>query len=147
MEKKFARNILFVEDDAEFAQAFSQLITEKTGGHVMVAADPYEAVMMISDGAFDLVITDWNLPALNGFSLLKKAGKAIHSDPKASDYWFSHNTPVIVLTSGNLDDVDLAKRPHGIFHFLGSVSKRQLPINILAEIEGIYASDSLALAI
>ena len=147
MEKKFARNILFIEDDLEFAQAFSQVISEKTGSNITVTSDPYEAVMLISDGAFDLVITDWNLPVLNGFSILKKAGQAINSDPKSSDYWFSHKTPVIVLTGSNVEEVDSSKRPHGIFHFLGTVSKRQMPIDILAEIEGVYASDSLALAI
>jgi CheY-like chemotaxis protein len=147
MEKKFARNILFIEDDAEFAQAFSEVIEDHTHSRVTMVSDPYEAVMLISDNAFDLVITDWNLPALNGFSLLKKADKAISSDPQSSDYWFSHRTPVIVLTGGDIDEIDTSKRPHGMFHFLGAVSKRQMPIDILAEIEGIYANDSLAIAI
>jgi two-component system chemotaxis response regulator CheY len=54
---------------------------------VAEAADGSEAIALFEPGKFDLVLTDWNMPGMNGLELLK----AIREQDKA--------IPVIMVTT------------------------------------------------
>jgi two-component system chemotaxis response regulator CheY len=58
--------------------------------NVVQAGDGIEAMKILSEqGAFDLCLTDWNMPNLNGLDLLKQ----IKADPKLQAM------PVVMVTT------------------------------------------------
>jgi two-component system, response regulator PdtaR len=61
--------ILLVEDDNVTRYAFARLL--RFAGHVVIeAADGAEALRLLDSHPFELVVTDLEIPALNGFSLI-----------------------------------------------------------------------------
>jgi CheY-like chemotaxis protein len=63
--------ILLVEDEAEARNAFAQILRNQ-GYVVMEAADGLEALNLLEQRHFDLVITDILMPNLNGFALVAR---------------------------------------------------------------------------
>jgi len=61
--------ILLVEDDALSRRAFGQLLRAK-GYQVVEAGDGHEALKLLHDWVFELVITDVVLPHLHGLNLV-----------------------------------------------------------------------------
>lgn len=53
------------------------------------AADGKKALPMLLQGNFDFLVTDWNMPVMDGFSLLK----AVRADDKLNDL------PVLMVTA------------------------------------------------
>ncbi len=82
--------ILFVEDDAISRRAYSELL-RTTGYQVAEAQDGAEALKLLAEGAFDLVIVDLVLPKVHGLELVDQ----IHSE--------APDMPIIVI-SGYLSD-------------------------------------------
>lgn len=72
-EQKNQPGILLVDDDPIVLQYIRQLLRQRAY-RVMVALSSEEAVRLLEahPGAVDLLITDINLPDMNGFELLKK---------------------------------------------------------------------------
>jgi two-component system chemotaxis sensor kinase CheA len=64
-------------------------ILERAGFDVRVAVDGSQALAMLAEQPSDLVLTDVEMPNLDGFALTK----AIRSHPALS------NTPVLILSS------------------------------------------------
>jgi CheY-like chemotaxis protein len=61
--------ILLVEDDVVTRYAFARLL--RVAGHIVVeAADGAEALRLLDSHPFELVVTDFEIPAMNGFSLI-----------------------------------------------------------------------------
>ena len=134
------RRILLIEDDVEFAEICASAIRASSNNIVEVATDPFEAISFITEGVYDLIITDWNLPAINGFNALRMASKSLDRDPAAHDLWFGRKTPVVLLTVSDLSIIGDAKFSKGHFSFLGAVSKSRTLSEILREISGLYHS-------
>jgi two-component system chemotaxis response regulator CheY len=64
-------SILAVDDSASMRQMVS--FTLKGAGHVVVeAADGNEALTIAKENEFDLVITDVNMPNMDGITLIKE---------------------------------------------------------------------------
>src|SRR5438094_8912206 len=82
--------ILFVEDDALSRHAYSELLRTR-GYQVAEAQDGAEALKLLAEGAFDLVIVDLVLPKVHGLELVDQ----IHSE--------APDMPIIVI-SGYLSD-------------------------------------------
>lgn len=82
-------SILLVDDSATMLTSMSQLISDL--GHSVVTAESGEAAMgkIGGGGAFDLMITDFNMPGMNGAELIAAARKT----PK---FRFA---PILVLTT------------------------------------------------
>ncbi len=64
-------SFLCVEDDAAFAEML-KLYFETLGYEVSLAADGKEALQLVEDQEFDLVICDYRLPDMKGLDLLEK---------------------------------------------------------------------------
>jgi len=79
-------SILLVDDDLEFRKAMKKMF-EKSGYDVTVAADGREALEMLSQETFDLIISDLRMPNLNGLELMEEIKR------KKVD------TPVIFITA------------------------------------------------
>ncbi len=84
MTKKF----LVVDDSASMRQLVSSTIKD-AGYEVLDAENGMDALSKLNNGKFDMVITDLNMPDMDGIELIKK----LRSLP---DYRF---IPIIMLTT------------------------------------------------
>lgn len=102
------KQILVVEDDRVTQTLISRLL-EKSGYSVTVAEDGIDALLRMSETQFDLILSDINMPNLDGFKLIEiKNQKGI-------------DTPVMLLTASEstedeirgyeLGAVDCIKKP------------------------------------
>ncbi|MGD8435530.1 MAG: response regulator, partial [Syntrophobacterales bacterium] len=79
------QSVLSVDDDRELRELLHELISQM--GHAsMTAADGVDALEKMEEKQFDIVITDINMPRLNGVGLIKRI---------ASDF---SDTDVIAIT-------------------------------------------------
>jgi two-component system chemotaxis response regulator CheY len=85
-------NILAV-DDSEPMRKMVELVLKSGGHQVTLANDGVEALQKFQAGKFDLIVTDINMPNMNGIELIK-AVRAQHSD-----------IPIVALTTESEDDM------------------------------------------
>lgn len=80
------KNILVVDDDPDISEFISFLLS-KNGYNVTSTGDGVDAIVTLSTQKFDLILSDVDMPNLNGFKLLEVVNnKGI-------------NTPVVFLTA------------------------------------------------
>lgn len=80
--------VLIVEDEAISQKLFAMQL--QRGGHtVLHASDGASALRLLEEEPVDLVITDLNMPVMDGITLLQE----LRADPRFRDL------PVIVLTA------------------------------------------------
>lgn len=83
-----ARKILAVDDSPSIRQMVA--FTLKSEGHTVVeAADGAEGVAKARAEKFDLILTDQNMPKMDGFTLIK----TLRALPEY------HSTPILMLTT------------------------------------------------
>lgn len=93
-KREYKGSILVVEDDRDSRILISRFL-EKNGYAVTQAEDGISALLYMGCGRYDLIISDVNMPNLNGFKLLEMKGQ------KGID------TPVIFLTArSEPEDID-----------------------------------------
>jgi DNA-binding response OmpR family regulator len=83
-----AKRILVVDDD-ENILSLERTILEQKGFDVTAAAGGAEALKLLADQTFDLVLLDVMMPEVDGFTVCRK----IKEDPRLKD------VPVIFLTA------------------------------------------------
>ncbi len=93
------KRVLVVEDSVT-SRALLQTILERDGYLVRTAVDGMEALAMLKEHEFDMVVSDVDMPRMNGFTLTEK----IRADNRISAL------PVVLVTS--LDSPD--DQRHGI---------------------------------
>jgi two-component system sensor histidine kinase and response regulator WspE len=81
------RQVLVVDDSLTVREVHRQILASR-GYDVTVAVDGVAAWNLIRDSSFDLVVTDIDMPRMNGFDLVR----SIKQDPRL------HSTPVIVVS-------------------------------------------------
>lgn len=87
-----AKRVLVVDDDQDIRRLLAKVI-ETLKIHVSLADNGEEALRMFREGAFDLVITDIQMPKMDGYCLMREI-KAM-----------SRNTPVVLITGQVADSV------------------------------------------
>ena len=88
---------VMVVDDSETTRRFVMFALRARGLHVVTAEDGQEALETLANTPVDLVITDLNMPKLDGYGLVQ----ALRAD---GDY---HSLPVIILSSlSSREDID-----------------------------------------
>lgn len=70
MTSKDIRDILVV-DDSDTIRRYLKVTLERAGYHVRVAADAVEACCEIENTPPDYIISDWQMPNMNGADLCK----------------------------------------------------------------------------
>jgi two-component system chemotaxis sensor kinase CheA len=80
---------ILIVDDAAIVRQLERFILERAGYEVLTANDGIEALAQLSERACDLVLTDLEMPRMDGFALTE----AIRSDSRLA------NLPVLLITS------------------------------------------------
>ncbi len=81
--------ILVVDDFSTMRRIIKNVLHELGYNNTDEADDGKTALPMLQGGSYDFVITDWNMPGMQGIDLLK----AIRSDSKLA------STPVLMVTA------------------------------------------------
>jgi CheY-like chemotaxis protein len=87
-----SRRILVADDDKSIQDVVSGLL-EIMGFEVALAGNGIEALAVFLDSSFDLVLTDLQMPAMDGLSLARHIKES------------SPSTPVILLTGSDRETV------------------------------------------
>ena len=81
--------ILIVDDFSTMRRIIKNLLRELGFNNTMEADDGSTALPMLKSGGFDFLITDWNMPNMEGIALLK----AVRADPALK------SLPVLMVTA------------------------------------------------
>ena len=81
--------ILIVDDFATMRRIIKNLLKDLGFNNTQEADDGTTAVPLLNSGNFDFLVTDWNMPSMTGFDLLKH----VRADPKLKDL------PVLMVTA------------------------------------------------
>lgn len=81
--------ILCVDDFSTMRRIIRNILKQLGYENVDEAENGQEAYDKVKDGAYDFVITDWNMPVLDGLGFLKR----VRSDPKIKDI------PILMVTA------------------------------------------------
>lgn len=97
-----AKSILVV-DDSETVRQVLQMTLSNAGFGVVEAEDGVDALQKLSAGQIDMLITDLNMPNMDGLELIKKVReKGAH-----------RFTPIVMLTTESSEEKKLAGREAG----------------------------------
>lgn len=101
------KTILIVDDEPKNIQIIKDLL-EFDGHHVLVAENGRVAMALIEETPMDLVITDYEMPVMDGFELLKHLSRGYP------------DLPVIMITGQYREDMDKAidTLKHGAYDYL-----------------------------
>lgn len=126
--------ILIADDDAVI-RTLIQRVLQKEGYPMLIAKDGTEAWRIYQEERPELVITDWEMPGLNGIELCKKIRKANEESPLQ---------PFILMLTSRNTKKDLAK---GFFEALANefIAKPFNKIELLARFRA--GAKSMALQI
>ncbi|QZY29579.1 response regulator [Nocardioides coralli] len=89
MEREASHGRVLVVDDDEMIRELVAAGLEDKGHHVLLAGDGVEALAHLRSTPVDLVVTDVQMPRLDGFGLLEQ----VRADPETSA------VPVVVMTT------------------------------------------------
>ncbi len=81
--------ILVVDDFSTMRRIIKNLLRDLGFNNADEADDGLTALPMLQAGSYDLLITDWNMPGMQGIDLLR----AVRADPKLS------SMPVLMVTA------------------------------------------------
>lgn len=81
--------ILIVDDFSTMRSIIKNLLRELGFNNTAEADDGQTALPMLKSGRFDFLVTDWNMPGMDGLTLLK----TIRADEELSDM------PVLMVTA------------------------------------------------
>jgi diguanylate cyclase (GGDEF)-like protein len=140
MGNRAQQSVLSVDDDGELRELLHELICQM--GHASVtAADGVDALEKMKEKLFDIVITDINMPRLNGVGLIKRI---------ASDY---SDTDVIAITGYqteyNYTDIialgasDFISKPINIDEFEAKIKRIVRERNMRFELRRLSNCDAL----
>jgi diguanylate cyclase (GGDEF)-like protein len=140
MENQTQQSVLSVDDDRELRELLQELISQM--GHASVtAADGVDALEKMEEEQFDIVITDINMPRLNGVGLIKRI---------ASDF---SDTDVIAITGYqteyNYTDIialgasDFISKPINIDEFEAKIKRIVRERNMRFELRRLSTCDAL----
>ncbi len=88
------KKIIFVEDSPTMRRIIKNSLTKIGFEDIMEAENGVDALEKIGDNDFDMVITDWNMPEMNGEELVKEL--------RGRDKF--KNTPILMVTTRGMQD-------------------------------------------
>ena len=103
-------HVLVVEDIAPMRELISEMLSAMGIGTVSVACDGREGLSMYRGLKPDIIITDWEMPDMNGLELIKH----VRRDPKSP----KRHIPIIMLTGFSSKDRISQARNDGVTEFM-----------------------------
>ena len=82
-------NILIVDDFSTMRRIIKNLLTDLGFSNMSEADDGQTALPMLKTGKFDFLVTDWNMPGMDGLALLK----SVRADENIGDI------PILMVTA------------------------------------------------
>jgi two-component system response regulator HydG len=124
------RGRILLVDDNSLGLAARRSVLEELGHKVQTSGTPTEALDLCSKQRFDIVVTDYKMPKMNGIEFITRLRK-LH--PASAVILISGFTDTLGLTETNTGaDVVLQKSNHEVTHLLRSVNrllrKQQQPV-------------------
>lgn len=120
-----AKIILAVDDSASIRQMVS--FTLKTAGYEVIdATDGQDGLDKASAQAFDLILTDQNMPRMDGLSLIK----TLRAMPQYA------KTPILMLTTESSDQMKSQGRAAGATGWLVKPFDPQRLIDVVRKVIG-----------
>jgi len=117
--------ILIVDDSAVFRKSIKKII-ESIDAEIVLANDGQEGLHLAQSAPFDLVISDIEMPILNGIDLCHK----LKNDPG------TQAIPVIIVSSFDSNsDVDKGFQAGASAY----ISKRKLKLNLLETVKNVLS--------
>lgn len=77
---KALKRVLLVEDRADLAQGLASMLRRKSGVEVQVRSDAGRALMAILLGDFDAIVTDFNMPGMDGLEMATRVRDVLNLD-------------------------------------------------------------------
>jgi DNA-binding response OmpR family regulator len=105
--------ILICEDDAVLLRMMELSLKEQQVGEIIGAKNGREALEMLRNQHFDLVVTDIHMPYNNGEDILK----LIRQDQRKT-------TPIIMMSSDGDEDVIAHSKKQGVNEFVKKPIRR-----------------------
>ena len=116
-----AKTILVV-DDAQTIRHLTRFALSKGGYNVIEAEDGVQGLKMLEKSSVDLIISDLNMPNMNGFDLLK----SIRADPSLK------HLPVLMVTAeARKEDIVLAAQSGASGYIVKPFTKATLEEKVL----------------
>ncbi len=100
--------ILVVDDFATMRKIIKNILTQLGFKNILEADDGTTALEVLKKEKVDLIISDWNMPKMNGLELLK----TVKNDPNLKDIVF-----IMVTAEAQKDNVIEAIR-HGVNQYI-----------------------------
>ena len=119
-------NILVVEDSEFQSEIFAFYLKEMGFDKITQAGNGAEAFALLEKGSYDLIISDWEMPEMDGLELLKKV-------KETPDY---QNIPFIMITILEDEDSNREAMDAGASDF---IVKPANPDIIREKLETIFA--------
>jgi CheY-like chemotaxis protein len=116
-----AARVLLVDDDVALVQVFARYLLRR-GFVVTTCGGGVEAVKALSGGIFDVVVTDLEMPGMDGFALLAWIGQ------------YRWGMPVVVMSGCGAFGVEQQTRAMGAVAFL---HKPATPGEVLQVLEAL----------
>jgi two-component system CheB/CheR fusion protein len=111
----FAQTNFLIVDDSEDTIAMLQELLKVAGANVMTATNGAEALRLVAENEFDVILSDISMPEMDGFEFLQRLRKI---DGR-------QNVPVVAIT-GFGRNADIARA-----HAAGFYSHLTKPLNLL----------------
>jgi chemosensory pili system protein ChpA (sensor histidine kinase/response regulator) len=120
------RRILLVDDSVSIRKFVGQML-EKAGFDVLTAVDGQDAIQQLTEQRVDAVITDLEMPRMNGYALIEDLRRRSAT----------RDVPVIVLTTrAGAKHVSLARRL-GVRHYVAKPVEEQSFIRLVGSVTSV----------
>ena len=121
---------ILILDDNSLGVSARRSVLEELGYKVMTSAAPHEALELCVKQRFDVVVTDYKMPKMNGVEFISRLKK---QQPAVSVILISGFTDTLGLNEANTGaDVVIQKSAHEVSHLIRSVNrllrKQQQPV-------------------
>jgi DNA-binding NtrC family response regulator len=105
--------LLIVDDEPDMLKLLSMIIKEKTPYEAVTTNNPLEALELVKQGGFDLIIADLKMPGLDGMELLEAVKRV------------DEGIPVIIITAYGTVESAMEIMQKGGFDFITKPFKKE----------------------
>ncbi|MDP2167455.1 MAG: response regulator [Thermodesulfovibrionales bacterium] len=105
--------LLIVDDEPDMLKLLNMIIKERTPYETLTTNNPIEALKLVRQGGFDLVIADLKMPGLDGMELLDAVRLA------------DEDIPVIIITAYGTVEAAIETMRRGGFDFISKPFRKE----------------------